>query len=300
MRIFITGGGGHIGSAVISELTEAGHDVLALVRSDAAAAAVEAAGGVVRRGDVNDLAVLADTASGADAVIHLAFDNSAVVRPGGFEAAAEADLAVVRAIGDALAGTNAIFIGIGQAPTGNPDLDARFDQNPRSRVSREILAFAERGVRPYLMAIPPVTHSDRDVKGFVPILVATARSTGVSGYINAGTNLWPATHTLDLAHLYRLAVEQAPTGPQLHAAVESVPVREIAESIAEHLGVTTESFTPEEAPAQFGGFAPIMLLPFPPMSSTDTQELLGWTPTHPSLLEDLDAGHYFAAAEEIA
>jgi nucleoside-diphosphate-sugar epimerase len=300
MRIFITGGGGHIGSAAIAELTGAGHDVLALVRSDAAANAVEAAGGTVRRGDVNHLDVLAAAASGADAVIHLAFDNSAVVRPGGFEAAAEADLAVVRALADVLAGTNAIFIGIGLAPTGDPDIDARFDVNPRSRDSKEVLAFADRGVRPYLMAIPPVTHSDHDVKGFVPTLISTARSTGISGYINAGSNLWPATHTLDLAHLYRLAVEQAPADPQLHAAVESVRVRQIAESIAQHLGVTTQSFTPEQAPAQFGGFAPIMLMPFPPMSSNDTQKLLDWTPTHASLLEELNAGHYFAATEQTA
>jgi nucleoside-diphosphate-sugar epimerase len=196
------------------------------------------------------------------------------------------DLATVGAFGDALAGTGKAFIGIGLGNAVTP--------NPRSAVAREVAGFAGRGIRSVLVAIPPVVHSTRDRAGFVPTLIQIARATGVSGYIGDGASAWPAVHTLDLASLYRLALEQAPAGTQLIAAAEEgIAVREIAETIARHLGIPAVSIPAEQATAHFGPFGAIMTLGLPPLSSDATQELLGWKPEHPGLLADLDEGHYF-------
>lgn len=292
MRVFVTGSGGHIGTAVVTELVRAGHEVLGLVRSDRSAAAVTALGAEAVRGDVNDPALLAATAARVDAVVHLAFDNAAAAT-GGIAGAATADQAVIDALADALAGTGKTLVGIGIATTGDPERDRIMEQNPRAFVARSIMALGDRGIRQMLVAVPPVTHSDRDTGGFVPTLIRIARDRGVSGYVDAGTNTWPAVHTLDLAVLFRLTVEQAPAGAQLIGAAEpGVEVRAIAASIGEHLGAPTVSVPAAEAAAHFAPF-PFMGMDvvFP---NEATRELLGWTPTHPTLLEDLDAGHYFA------
>lgn len=293
MRVFITGSGGHIGTAVVEELVGAGHEVVGLVRSDTSADAVRRLGATPLRGDVNDLDLLRSAAGDADAVVHLAFDNAAA-GSGGIAGAAEADRAVVGAFGDALAGTGKALVGIGVATTGDADLDRRMEQNPRTFVARELMALSDRGVRAMLMAVPPVTHSDRDHHGFIPILIGIARRTGVSGWVDEGRNTWPAVHTLDLATLYRLALEQAPAGTQVFGAAESgIPVRRIAESIGRHLGVPARSIPQAEAAAHFAPF-PFMGMDVT-MPSEPSRDLLGWRPTRPTLLEDLDAGHYFAA-----
>ena len=251
MRVFVTGASGHIGSAVVPELIQAGHEVTGLARSDASAAAVKAMGAEVRRGDLSDLDGLREAAAAADAVIHLAFDHEAMFA-GDFAGAAATDLAVVQAFGDALAGTGKTFIGIGVGPTGDAKRDAVINANPRSAVARAIAGFTERGVRTILVAIPPVTHSARDKHGFIPTLIRIARDTGVSGYVGEGANRWPAVHTLDLAALYRLALEKAPAGAQLFAAAEEgIEVREIAETIGRQLGIPAVSIPAEQAADHF-------------------------------------------------
>ena len=292
MRVFITGAGGHIGSAVVPELLQAGHEVVGLARSDASADAIKGMGASVCRGDLHDLEGLREAASAADAVIHLAFDHDAL-SAGNFASAAAADLTVVQAFGDALAGSGKTLIGVGMGPTGDAALDAVISANPRSTASRTIAGFTDRGVRSMLVAIPPVTHSTRDRIGFLPTLINIARGAGVSGYVGEGANRWPAAHALDVGRLFRLALDKAPAGTQLYAAAEQgVTVREIAETIGRHLGVPAVSIPAEQAAEHFQGFAPFITLDIP-LVSTSTRELLGWEPVHPGLIADLDEGHYF-------
>jgi nucleoside-diphosphate-sugar epimerase len=291
MRVFITGASGHIGSAVVPELIQAGHEVVGLARSDASAAVVKAMGAEVRRGDLDDLDGLREAAPDADAVIHLAFNHGAM-SAGNFAGAVATDLAVVQALGDALAGTGKALIGIGLTHTGDAKRDAVIDANPRSAVARAIAGCTERGVRTVLVAIPPVTHSTRDKIGFIPTLIKIARDTGVSGYVGDGTNRWPAGHVLDVGHLYRLALDKAPAGSQLSAATEEgITVREIAETIGRHLNVPAVSIPAEQAADHFKAF-PFMTLDIT-MSNADTRQLLDWEPVHPGLIADLEDGHYF-------
>jgi nucleoside-diphosphate-sugar epimerase len=292
MRVFVTGASGHIGSAVVPELIEGGHEVVGLARSDASAAAVKAMGAEVRRGDLTDPAGLSAAARDADAVVHLAFDH-ATMMAGDFAAATATDMAVVQAFGDALAGTGKTFIGVGLRPTGDVRRDATIEANPRSAVSAAIAGFTERGVRAILVGIPPVTHSARDQHGFIPIMIGIARARGVSGYVGEGANRWPAGHTLDVARLFRLALEAAPAGAQLCAAAEEgIPVREIAVVIGRQLGIPAVSIPAEQAAGHFG-------FPFATMDITmpnaDTRQLLGWEPVHPGLIADLEEGHYFTS-----
>ncbi|MEU5309041.1 SDR family oxidoreductase [Streptomyces sp. NPDC021562] len=294
MRVIVTGAGGHIGSAVVPELIQAGHKVVGLARSDASAAAVKAMGAEVRRGDTADLEGLREAVSDADAVIHLAFNHDAL-SPHDFAAAATADLAVVRTLGDALAGTDRTLIGVGLTPTGDPKRDAVIDANPRSAVARAIAAFTEQGVRSMLVAVPPVTHSARDRHGFIPRLIRIARDTGVSGYVGDGANRWAAGHTLDVGRLFRLALDRAPAGSQLYAATEEgITVREIAETIGRHLNVPAVSIPAEQAAEHFKGF-PFITLDIT-MPNADTRQLLDWQPVHPGLISDLEAGHYFTTS----
>jgi len=293
MRVFVTGASGHIGSAVVPELIQAGHEVVGLARSDSSADAVKALGAEVRRGDLDDLDGLRAAATDADAVIHLAFDH-ATMAAGNFAGAAAADLGVVRAFGDALAGTGKTLVCVGFKPTGDPARDAVINANPRSAVSREVAGFTERGVRSILVAVPPVTHSARDRSGFIPTMIKIARATGVSGYVGDGTNHWPAGHTLDVARLFRLGLEKAPAGSQLYAATEQgIELREIAESIGRHLEIPAVSIPAEQAAEHFKGF-PFVTMDIT-MPNEDTKKLLGWEPEHPGLLADLDEGHYFTA-----
>ncbi len=286
MRVFVTGASGHIGWAVVPELVRAGHEVTGLARSDAAAAAVQALGAGVRRGDTSDLDVLREAAAEADAVVHLAFNHDVMIS-GDMPGAVALDLATVGAFGDALAGTGKAFIGIG--------LGNAVTANPRSAVAKEVAGFAGRGIRSVLVGIPPVVHSARDRGGFIPTLIRAARASGVSGYIGDVDNRWPAAHALDVGALYRLALEKAPAGTQLIAATEEgVPVREIAESIGRHLGIPAVSIPAEQATAHFGPFGAIMTMGLPPLSNAATRELLDWKPEHPGLLADLDEGHYFS------
>ncbi|OBF46339.1 3-beta hydroxysteroid dehydrogenase [Mycobacterium sp. 852002-50816_SCH5313054-b] len=292
MRVFVTGPSGHIGSAVVPQLLRAGHEVVGLARSDTSADAVKALGANVFRGALGDLDGLRDAAAGADAVIHLAFDHAAVAA-GDLAGAASADLAVVQTFGQALAGAGKTSIGVGVTRSGSTDSDEALSANPRSEIARTVASLAEDGVRSVNVGIPPVVHSSRDQRGFVPMLIGIARGTGVSGYVGDGNNRWPAVHALDLGTLFRLALEDAPIGSQLPAAAEEgIPVREIAETIGRHLGIPTASIPAERAADHFGTFAPFISLDLT-LSGAHSRNLLGWEPIHAGLLADLEQGHYF-------
>ena len=294
MRIFLTGGSGHIGSAVVPELVDAGHRVVALARSESSASVVEDLGAEALRGEVGDLDLMRDTARQADATIHLAFDNEAVLA-GDLAGASDADLEVARAFGDALSGTGKAFVAVGIGPTGDAAVDATLEQNPRFAVPSAIADFADDDVRSVLVGVPPVVHSPRDRIGFIPTLIGIARRTGTSGYIAEGANHWPAVHTLDLGRLFRLAVEDAPAGAQIYGAAEDdVTTREIAEVIRRRLGLPSGTVPIGQVAEHFGGFAMIMGLDFPPMVSLETRNLLDWEPTQPGVLADLEEGHYFS------
>ncbi|MDF0371082.1 SDR family oxidoreductase [[Kitasatospora] papulosa] len=302
MRIFMTGASGWIGSAVVPELIDAGHQVVGLARSDASAAALTAAGADVVRGTVDDLDVLRDAAAASDGVIHLAFKHD-IAFTGDFLGAAEADRRAVDAFGDVLAGTGrplVIASGVAGLATGRviterdrPTIDGS-PTSVRAATSEAVLALAPRDVRACVVRLSPTCHGEGD-NGFLASLVAMARAHGVSGYLGDGANRWPAVHRLDAARLFRLAVEKAPAGSVLHGvAEEGVAIRDVAEVIGRHLGVPVSSVAPEDAAGHFswlGGFLGLDA----PASHTLTGELLDWRPVHPGLIEDLDKGHYFAA-----
>jgi nucleoside-diphosphate-sugar epimerase len=301
MRIFVTGASGHIGSAVVPELLQAGHQVVGLARSDGSAASLAAAGAEVRRGDLDDLDGLREAAAAADGVIHLAFKHE-LMRSGEFPAAITADFAAIQALASALEGTGKplvstsgtlmlTFAGI----TGRPGTEADFAPGgPRVDAENFVIGLADRGVRSSVVRLPPITHSSLDHHGFAHVLIGIARQTGVSGYVADGANRWPSVHTLDAARVYRLAVESAPAGSRLHAvADEGIGFRDIAAAIGRGAGVPVASFSAADAASQFAFLAPFVGVDNP-VSSEVTQKLLGWSPAYPGLIEDLDHGHYFA------
>ncbi|WP_433193872.1 SDR family oxidoreductase [Nocardia sp. CA-107356] len=307
MRVFVTGASGHIGSAVVSELVAAGHEVVGLARSDTAAATVTALGATARRGDLDDLDGLKAAAADYDGVIHVAFKHDQMLS-GHVAAAVAAELATVQALGDALAGTGKPLVtasGTGtfgqlgrpltEEDAGTPSGEADAG-TPHSRIDSEIavVGFAERDVRSSVVRIPPITHSTLDRHGFARMLIATAEEKGFAGYPGAGANRWPAVHTLDVAHLFRLALEKAPAGTRWHAVGdEGIPLREIAQSIGDHLGLPTESISADRLQAYFGGFLAMVIAHDIPTSTRTTRRVLGWEPTHPGLLADFDEGNYF-------
>jgi nucleoside-diphosphate-sugar epimerase len=302
MHVLVTGASGHIGAPLVSELLEAGHTVAGLARSDASAAKVEALGAQAVRGDLADAAGIAALAADADGVVHLAFDHAAIYA-GDWGGAIATDLAVIHAIGDALAGSGKPFVGTSGTlmlavggVTGRAGTEADVFPDGGTRIDNEnaVAALAERDVRASVVRLPPTVHSELDLHGFVPTLIGIARERGVAAYVGDGANRWPAGHTLDAAHLYRLALESAPAGARLHAiGDEGVAFKDIAAVIGEQLGVPTASIAPDEAGDHFGFLGPLVQIDNP-TDAARTRELLGWAPTHPGLLDDLRAGHYFA------
>jgi nucleoside-diphosphate-sugar epimerase len=301
MRVFVTGASGHIASALIPELLSNGHQVVGLARSDASAAAVEALGAQVRRGDLDDLDGLRQAASQADGVIHLAFKHEAM-RSGDFMGAVDADLAATRALGDTLMGTDRPFVTTGgtlvlamAGITGRPGTEE--DQSEggfRVDAANYTTGLAAHGVRSSVVRLSPMVHSDLDHHGFTPTLISLAREHGVAAYTGDGSNRWPAANTYDIAVLYRLAVERAPAGSTLHGVADTgIPRRVIAETIAGQLGVEARSITDHEAPQYLGYLAPFAAFDNP-TSNDRTRALLGWEPTHPGWVQDVQAGHYFA------
>jgi nucleoside-diphosphate-sugar epimerase len=309
MRVFVTGASGWIGSAVVPELLGAGHQVTGLARSDASADALAAAGAEVYRGTLDDLDSLQEAAAASDGVIHLAFKHD-MAFSGDFQGAADADRRAVETIGETLAGSDRPFViasGIlGVAPGrlaseqdghGSNPAVAAWGDGPQTRwtTAEWVLALGSQGVRSSIVRLAPTNHGDGD-NGFLATLVGIARDKGVSGYISDGTNRWPAVHRLDSARLFRLALEQAPAGSTLHAvAEEGVPIRDIAEAIGRHLSLAVVSISAEDAGQHFTWLAGFLAADSP-ASSALTRELLGWQPTQPGLIADLDQGHYFQQA----
>jgi nucleoside-diphosphate-sugar epimerase len=289
MRVFITGGTGLIGSAVVAELLGNGHTVLALTRSDASAHAVETAGGEALRGELADLDALRTGAAQADGVIHLAFANDfssaeAVARSVAEESAALATL------GEALIGSDRPFVTCSGTPwvpgRVSTEADPVSTDGPvggRGRAVTAVLDLASQGVRSSAVRLPRTVHNQGD-GGFAGLLTMIARQSGVSGYPGDGAQRWPAVHALDAAVLFRLALEHAPAGTAWHAVDdEGDAVRDIAAVIGRRLGVPVEPVPTET----FGPIGAIFALD-QPSSSTHTREALDWQPTHPSLLEDLE------------
>ena len=295
MRTFVTGASGFIGSAVVPELIAAGPQVLGLARSDASAAALAAAGAQVLRGDLNDLPGLRSGARQSEGVIHLGFIHDFA----NFEASIRTDIRAIEAMGEVLAGSNRPFVfasgalGVSPGNLATEEMPFNAAAHPRAANAVEALKLKDRGVRISAVRLAPTVHGPGD-HGFVKVLVDVARQRGAAGYIGDGTSRWNAVHRLDAARLFRLALEKAPAGAIFHGvADESVTQRTIAELIGEKLGVPVVSIPPQAAGEHFGWLARFLAMD-QAASSALTQQRLGWKPTHPGLIEDLELGHYFA------
>ncbi len=296
MRVFMTGASGWIGSAVLPELLAAGHEVVALARSEDAGAALAAAGATVQRGSLDNLESLRVGAESADGVIHLAYNHDFSDSAG----AGRTERAAIETLGDTLAhsdrpllfASGIALLGPGRVVTERDSSPASGAQSARGGSEQLALGYAERGVRSVGLRFAPSVHGDGD-HGFVATLVDIARAKGVSGYVGDGSSRWPAVHRLDAASMIRLALEKAPAGSVVHGVGESgIFSRAIAAAIGSGLNVPVTSVAPEEAESHFDWMGGIFSLDIP-ATSVLTQKMLGWVPVHSGLLDDLEAGYYF-------
>lgn len=292
MRVFVTGATGFIGSAIVQDLLAAGHRVLGLARTEAGAAALAAAGAEVHRGALEDRESLQRGAAAADGVIHTAFVHDFTR----YTASAELDAIAVEAMAATLVGSDKPLVvtsgtlGLPPGRAGTED-DPAASSSPR-RSEAAALAAAALGVRAMIVRLPPSVHGDGD-HGFVPMLIARARELRRAAIVGDGTNRWPAVHRLDAARLFRLALEQGTAAARFHGvADEGIPLRAIAERIGDRLGVPVVSTTAEEAAATLGFIGHVLALDGP-TSSALTQARVGWRPTQPGLLAELEHGRYF-------
>lgn len=288
MHVFVTGATGWVGSAVVQELIGAGYQVTGLARSDDKVAALAATGAKVVRGTLDDLDVLHQAASAADAVIHTAFNHDF----SRFAENAEQDRHAIEVLGSALQGTERPLLvtsGLLGLTPGASELEVPSPASPR-KSETAARALVERGVRCATVRLAPSVHGLGD-HGFVPILVRLARETGVSAYLGDGVHCWSGVHRLDAARVYRLALEQGVTQSVYHAvADEAVPFKDIAQAIGRGLGLPVESREREH----FGWFAHMAGANMA-VSSAYTRAVLGWMPSGPSLLDDLDQPGYYHA-----
>ncbi|WP_029922086.1 SDR family oxidoreductase [Nevskia soli] len=294
MKVFVTGATGFIGSVIVRELIGAGHQVIGLTRSDAGAQSLRAAGAEVHRGNLENPESLRSGASGSDGVIHCAFDHDF----SNFVANCEKDARAIEALGSALAGSDRPLLitsgtGMGNAEFGqlaNEDIFNPDHPNPRRASELAGVALSAAGINVSVVRLPQVHNTVK--QGLVSPLVELAREKGVSAYVGDGLNRWPAGHLHDVARLYRLALEKRKPGSRYHAvAEEGVAARDIAEVIGRGLKVPVVALSPDEAAAHFGWLAMFVGLDFP-ASSAKTQERLGWHPTGPGLIADLERMRY--------
>ena len=297
MRVFVTGATGFIGAAVVSELLAAAHTVLGLARSDAGTETLKRLGAEVHRGDLSDLESLAAGARASDGVIHLAFIHDFH----NYARSIEADRSAIRAMTRALEGSGKPFVGTSGTALLAPgrtgiEADAPPTEghvHPRAVAEGLVLGAAPHGVRASLVRLAPTVHGRGD-HGFVPFLIKLARDKGVAAYVGDGSNRWPAVHRLDAAHLFRLALEKAPAGSRFHGVgEEGIPMRAIAETIGQGLGVPARSIHAGQAAAHFEWMAMFAGIDNP-TSSAVTRASLGWMPDHPGLLTDLRENGYFS------
>ncbi len=290
MRVFVTGATGFIGSAIVTELIRAGHQVVGLTRSESGAQSLVAAGAEAHRGDLEDLGSLTSGAARCDGVIHCAFDHDF----SNFVANCEKDRRAIEALGGALAGSDRPLVitsstGMGIAEPGRPATEDVFDtDHPTPRKASELagVAVARRGGNVVVVRLPQV-HDTRK-QGLITPLIELAREKGVSAYVGDGLNRWPAAHVSDTARLYRLALEKREPGARYNAvAEEGIPVRDIATVIGRGLGVPVVALAPNEAAGHFGWLAAFVGWDMP-ASSARTREQLGWRPTGPGLIADLE------------
>ena len=303
MRIFVTGATGFIGSAIVPELINVGHQVLGLTRSDAGDKSLTAAGAQVHRGDLSDFESLRKGAEQSDGVIHTAFIHDFSK----FQEVCEVDRRAIEALGSALAGSGRpLLVTSGTALANSAEARPATEQDapesshaiPRVASEQAAAAFAAKGVRVGVMRLPQVHNTFK--QGLVTYAIEIARQQGVSAYIGDGRNRWPAVHVLDAARLYRLALENLETGARYHAvAEEGVPMREIAEVIGRGLKVRVISVSPEEAPNHFGWLAAFAGRDLP-ASGALTQEQLAWRPTGPGLIADLEQMRYHETETDVA
>jgi len=298
MKIFVTGATGFIGSAIVRELIDAGHQVLGLSRSDIGAKALIAAGAQVHRGDLRDLESLRDGAAKSDGIIHTGFIHDFT----NFAENCEIDKRAIEALGSALEGSERPLLvtsGLATVAEGRMPTEEDAPCSPSPAYPRASEATAEmslkRGVRASVVRLPQVHNTIK--QGLVTYAIAVAREKGVSAYVGDGLNRWAAVHVLDTGRLYRLALEKQEAGARYHAvAEEGVPFRDIAEAIGRGLKVPVVPKSPEEAAAHFGGIGMFVARDLIG-SSVQTQQRLGWHPTGPGLINDLDQAHYFAAEQ---
>ncbi|UZI30998.1 SDR family oxidoreductase [Streptomyces sp. VB1] len=311
MHVFVAGGTGHSGSHIIPELISAGHEVTGLARSDASAETLSALGAKVRRGDLADLDGLKEAAAASDGVIHVAHRQD-LLPTGGMDAVAAAELPILLAYGEALAGTGKPLVTAGSigspgdlgrpATEEDPALPSgeehRGTLRARNVVERAVIDLAGQGVRSSVVRIANIAHGTSDVAGFLPTLIALAKEKGFAGYPGDGANVWNAVHIRDTAALFRLALENGPAGSYWHAVEdEGTPFRDIAEALADRLGLPAVSIPDDSlmTPGYFGFLTNIVTQSYP-ASNAITRRTLGWEPAQPRLLADLDNGHYFPAA----
>ncbi len=295
MRVFLTGANGWVGSAVCRDLLDAGHSVVGLVRSKEKGEALAAVGGTPLLGSLRDLDVIRAGAGDADGIIHTAFglDISRIAD------LAEEDREAIEAFGEVFAGSDRPIVvtsGVGLLPRGEVFREASsrppvIPAFPRAS-EQTAFALAGRGLRASVVRLPRSVHGIGERHGFVPMLAARARDTGVSAYVGDGQNLWPSVHRLDAARVYRLALERGARDEAFHAIAEAgVPFRLIAEAIGRQVGVPATSLTPDDAEAHFGGLA-IWVAGNGPASSETTRTVLGWEPRERGLIADIDRPDY--------